>query len=550
MQPFNRLTSQHQKWSLFCVLMGALGFTVSMNPAHFNQPLARNEVRFQTMDLAQTAEPAKPVARPPGEEKKIETREVDLLVNKKAYKATVFMIDNTAYAKFKQSEAGQTEAQSCDLCRLSPQPISSSLDKLEDLRLELAALARGALASGQVAAGSASPVTPASKPQKPGEATEVDIEKWAEKCVKESSDSRDQEALKDRMDCHKHRLIELSKFLKNSSETERLLATYFEKYLAKDLQRGLSSRSITEHTGSMQSIFMCPDDKSMIYSYRPMMNSSQMRFGCFSESARLEAEELTEDIIKDLRASNGRSVIKRLIEMRADAFRSQLAFAEKLRLEVGKQEGGLGSAKVQYAMAALNPMILQTNKDRTVENLDLAISAIQTSFEQSESLKGLLEQRYSQPVQNLITQISNNRSSGQQPIIQDPSLQPSDTWDAPRGHTGNYGPGGNSRPGSRTRGENLNPIGNGSVMQPNGMMRSQSNFNSNPMFRQQQPFMGQQQPFMMNQQRPMTTGIRAFNPGPAATYNQYNPTMPNFNQTLGPAPSPTAFPQNRGSMAR
>ncbi len=374
MNRFTNLSPKQKKWGLFLLLTGTLGFNLSMNPQHFNN-IARNDGRLSTLDLAQTA------AQPPGEEKKEDSKKAsrEMLVSgsKGAFKATVFEVENVAFAKFEALNT--TEGRACDLCSLKAIPLQSSIDKLSDLNTELLALVNGKKETAKPAAAT---TEVASAAVKKGDLTEIDLDKWAEKCAKVAEESK--------LSCHKDRLIELSKILKNTSETEGLVRDYFVTHLQAELKRSFYGRTIKEVNAAS-----C--EGQIVYM------GSMNRVGCYSDSLEL-ASELTEEIMSGLRAGNSKLVVQALTKMRAGSFSAQLRNSQILALE-GKAENNM--SKFSLGFKGLDPAAQQWMLNQVSAGMFDSIQEMQGTAEQKSLLETIVERNFQMPVNALMNEMKN-----------------------------------------------------------------------------------------------------------------------------------------------
>lgn len=512
MKRSNYLTPQQQKWGLFILLTGTLGFNLSMNPDHFNN-IARNEVRLHSVDMATTsetakpAEPAKETARPPGEEKK-KSQELLVSGSKGAFKARVFEVENSTFATFEA--IGNTEGRTCDLCGAKAIPLSSSIDKLADLNTELLALVNG---KGETVRPNA---TEDKKPaQKKGEVTEIDLEKWAEKCDKASEETK--------LSCHKDRLIELSKTLKNSPETEGLIRDYFATHLQNDLKKALYGRTIKEMSASN-----C--EGSVVYT------SSYGKVGCMTDALDA-ANEISDEILSGLRAGNSKLVVQALTKMRAGSFSAQVRNSQVLAVE-GKNENNM--AKFQLGFRGMDPNSQQWILNQMSSNMFDSISQMQGTAAQKSILESLVEKNFANPVNSLLNEMKNfvmngtpgNPNSSRNLVdFQVPSLA-DDRGVPPNPQNPNYTPGTPGNVPNSALASRLSAPVRGGGQQPGSVWLP-----------------GQHNSFL-NNQMPMVPNGRVANQIPAPGFNNNQMMIPGQNNMMIPGQNNQMIPQGRGGFAR
>jgi len=368
-----RLPTRHEKWGLTALLIGALGFSLSMNPEHGGS-IARHQVNYQTLDLAATS---------PHE----------ILVSGKSgsYKATLFEVNNVTFAKFES--LSNSEGTLCELCQKKAVPLQASISQLNELNKELLSLVNTTSENQKNTSAQQKNATPAKK----GELTEVDLEQWASKCEKSSEDTK--------LSCHKDRLIELSKALKNTSETESLMKDYFNMYLQADLKRGLTGRTIKEVSAASCS-------GQIIYP------GAFGRVGCYTEDLQ-NANEMTEDLMSSMRAGNSRLVVQALTKLRAASFSAQMRNSQTLAIE-GRNENNM--AKFNLGFRGMDPNSLQWIFQQTHSSMLDSVQSMDGSNRQKSDLELLIQNHYENPVYSLLKDMrlylsGNNGSLGnnQQP---------------------------------------------------------------------------------------------------------------------------------------
>lgn len=202
------LHGKHQKWLLSFALIGALGFSISMDPV--NNQLARHQQIHET-NLATTAP----------EIKEVTARTASLQVagqGNETFQVNIAEIDGKAQATFMRLQTGTVaQGADCQLCG-ETRALTKNLSDIEGLRGELVSIINTQTEVEERVV------------QTPGKATAVNIEEWAKKCV----DKDDEEKLS----CHTEQLIKLSKHLANESAQASLVYEYYREYVYSDLRAG------------------------------------------------------------------------------------------------------------------------------------------------------------------------------------------------------------------------------------------------------------------------------------------------------------------------
>jgi hypothetical protein len=454
MKPFFHLSPRQQKWGLFLVLAGALGFNLSMNPEHFNN-IARNE-GFHSMDLAQTADPktkpgekkaddkdkkddkaadktadkdktaekadskekteaaaaAAPANKdvPPGEEGK-KTFSKRIAGAKGVFRATVYEENEVAYLNF-EALGKKVEGQNCELCGFKDTPLNLSIDKTEELTNYIQKVVDGKIDLSKIS----SAPDETKRPQKKGEATEVDIAEWAEKCEKAS--------VANQLSCHKSRLIELSKYLKNSSETEHFVTEYFTTYLQASLKKGMNDRSIKEvRAEKCEGSVLYPAGRTNSFISKMDFDPDKQMVGCYSTEDSDKAEELATEIMSGLRAGNGKGVASLITKLHTSSTMTQLTYAQQMAREgtqlmnEGQKNGdmyafNLGQVKKNVAYQTLNPNMQMSLLSNTNSELMDAAERMQGTADQKDLITTLIERSYYQPVGSVLTQMRQYMING------------------------------------------------------------------------------------------------------------------------------------------
>lgn len=366
-----------QKWGLFIMMAGSLGFSLSMNPQHFNN-IARNEIRpvhFTEMASnegnGETARATTTAAKPPpGEEAKLQERTFPVLGNGSPCIVSIGVIQGQTIGLFKSMSQGQP----CKLDNQTRRFTTTNLSDINALQTEVLAILASADSTGATVADN--------KPaQKAGAATEVDLDKWAEKCEKLTDSAL--------TNCHKTRLIELSKYLKNDASTGDLVFQYFQKHLSSEIRNGLHQPTVREVSRDR-----C---EGTVLSW-----SQFNRVLCQSTDNLEAAQELSLEITSGLRAGNGKKVVDLLMKSEAGSFSSQLRHSKSLAMR-GYEEGdqqkfalGLRGMDFNTQMSLLN--------NRNSEFLD-AIAQMQGSYQQKSLIERTLENSLYGPVGSMLHQM-------------------------------------------------------------------------------------------------------------------------------------------------
>lgn len=377
MKRYNDQSPRLQKWGLFILLAGSVGFSLSMNPEHYNN-IVRNEGPWFSVDLAQEADPASETAK--GTKSAATSSGTAEAPKKRSF---IQKFDNTVCVVDVEQEGSilkgelktATEAKPCKHDKkVVVFKKAKNLSDLEAISAEIEDIASAMTGSGS---------TEEKKViQKAGEATEVDLEKWAAKCDKVSDSSK--------LSCHKTRLIELSKYLKNNSDMADKVDEYFRNHLFSEIKSGLQTPTIREMSADR-----CEGT--------PVYQSTFNRVGCESSEALEEANSLSEEIIKGLRATNGKKVVEQLIRARAGSFSAQLRNSQSLAIR-GFQDGN--RSKFQYGIAGLDPNQQMQLLDMANSGMLDAIRAMPGATAQTKSAYDrVLENAFYSPVSNLIDQL-------------------------------------------------------------------------------------------------------------------------------------------------
>lgn len=371
--------TRHQKWGLFCILTASLGFSLSMDPTF---------KKYDSIDLAQTASPFS--GTPSGvltasasgtttasgthsaavsEVDTIQASSREVLVGGRrgSFKAKVYKVENSTIARFENLD---TAAEACDLCKATV-VLSADFSDIAALTKELVSLANE----------SSETTTTEDSEQKPvqvkGQATEVDIEEWAAKCEEKEADSA-------KLTCHKNRIIELSKFLKNSPETMDLVHQYFNDYLKADIQSG----------------FINPTVRSSIAS-----NGFSMQPEIETNPENLEqSNDLTEQIIRGLQAKNGKKTIEVLTRLRASSFTAQLRHSQRLLVE-GINENN--QFKFQIGLQGMDPNYQRQYLQQSTESMMDAVSSMKATSTEKDYFNRYIGNYMHTPVDQVLNNLRN-----------------------------------------------------------------------------------------------------------------------------------------------
>jgi hypothetical protein len=331
MYRFKKPNLDTQQWALYSLLVVSLGFNLSMNPEHFYK-FARNEMKTPGhTELAQTAASAR-------------TKDMGEVEGKLGrFKVTVVEIDSVTVAKFQKVEGEEASgsdttaaspATDCALC-LKPVVLSNNIDAVIALSVELNDLVNDSKAQEQAK-------SEKTKTQKAGEALEADLEAYAKKCAS-YEDDEDSES---RLNCHKNQLVALSKFLKNSKETQSIVLDYFKQYVQGDLQRAFRAKTV-----------------------------KQNEFGNYDQdSSALEfAQQLSEELISSLRPQNGSATVRAISKLNSNAYLYQLQNAQDL-IRKGEQSGNM--YMVRAGMMGMSPFMIRSLLENQHNGLTMAIDGM------------------------------------------------------------------------------------------------------------------------------------------------------------------------------
>ena len=363
------LFNNYKKWSLFCVLAGSLGFSLSMNPEHYNNIVRYEKDAFHSIAFASSAEKEQKVSGT--------SREVLVGTSKGSFKAKVTSIEGSTIVKFEK--LGETEGQSCDLCGKTFS-LESDFKDIAALNSELMTIANSdqkeekAEDEKKVVA------------QKKGEATEVDIEEWAAKCEKIKGDSS-------KLSCHKNRIIELSKYLKNHADNATYINQYFTDYLKSEILAGFTNPTIKTSPFASNGFNFASD------------------FDDEDSSSLQQSNDLTEEIIRGLQAKNGKQTIEVLVKMRAASFTAQLRHSQNLMIQ-GINESN--PAKFNAGMQGMQPDAQRSILQQSTQSMLDSVSSMSASSSEKSYFAQYISNNMFSPVDNVLNQLKTHILNSQQ----------------------------------------------------------------------------------------------------------------------------------------
>lgn len=260
------------KWFMFGGLCATLGFSLSMNPQHFNniarwtpdQPL--NAVHFASEALIETEE----------------TKTVTIPHNGQLFDveyAKVKDVDNQYIARFKGAD--ETAAEACTGCgTLVPISATDQRDALRQISLKLSELVK----SEGVAE---------SQPEQEAPAEETIVEKYAKACERDK-----------KITCFTKQLVELSN---DKDAEEKDVLQFFRSYLARDLRERLTTPTVQ----------MIPDGMGWFF---------------YENNQELveNASSMVVDLIEKLEINRGKSTRSALFKLHASYFSEQARYGQSL----------------------------------------------------------------------------------------------------------------------------------------------------------------------------------------------------------------------------
>lgn len=330
-----------QKYGLYGILAVSLGFNLSMNPEHYNN-IARNEKpQVFSTDLASN-----------------DSTKYVFTNNGKSYQATV--------AETKVGEEVITQAVVEELCDCQDKKrqviglasnIKNTADWMKELNTKLA-----------VPANPANPGSPAAEVAKPEDKIKDKYEALAKKC----DDKSDRSAI---LNCHAKTIVDFSKELKDSSDSESLVTEYFVSYLQTTLKRGFNGSTFDPMTG---------EDKSDRLS---------------------DANEVAEKLIGGLRGKNGKSVIQALTKMKEASYRAQIVNSENL-VRLGKDTNNLFLENLGMQGMNANMLAARFGSDFSSWRSAIDSNRLMSSMDKDD-FGNYASQNLGTPVNNLISSLRN-----------------------------------------------------------------------------------------------------------------------------------------------
>lgn len=329
---------QFKRWGMYSVLLASLGFTVSMNPSHFNN-IARNDYSYQTFqaDFAATAPSAI----------EFKTSKISDFHAKNGRIYDVSIVDYETSRRVVFSLKGATEAQGadCSVCGRTFE-ITAGID---DKKALIAAL------DGLIAdSASESPVTPLADVAVAAEGQSRQyLEDWAKPClaIKEKTE---------KMSCHSDRLIALSNTLEDDSNKGSIVLKYFQKYLKSSLRSAFSANFYRVRSSANGLSSISRDEKA--------------------DELNDAANEIYERIVAELKPENGEKTRKDLWSMYRGAFGKQAENSLAL-LKQGYQSGNmqlfqLGASSLRSLQSELDSLssvtmdqLADVNSENSMEDL-------------------------------------------------------------------------------------------------------------------------------------------------------------------------------------
>lgn len=348
---------QFKRWGMYSVLLAALGFSVSMNPDHFNN-IARYETDFFSADFAATSAPDKIV---------FEKKTIEGYVSKtngQTYNVEYSNMGNVRRAKFVLASQADTEAKGAD-CAVCGVPF----DLASDLNVDDQAAITAEL-DAQFARISKESSDDSSEHEQDvaQDNSKQYLEDWAKPCLGKKDKV-------EKMECHSTRLIALSTKLEDDSKKGSIVLKYFQKYLKSSLRSAFSSKF-----------------------YRVRASSS---LGGIEEDEKAtelneKANEVYEQIIAELQPENGEKTRKDLWAMYRGAFGKQAEHSLNL-LKQGYEAGNMQMFQLgknslfalQGELDTLSSVTMDQLADVNSENSmeDLYMSTLQSPV--AQHLKGI-----------------------------------------------------------------------------------------------------------------------------------------------------------------
>lgn len=393
-----------QKWGLFSLLALSLGFNLSMNPEHYN-----NIVRYEkgsplhSYELATEAVPAAvpavaavvAAANPAANPEKSHLLTIGGV--KGTFDVKVFQVNGATFATFKKvqssTEAAVGAPGACDLCSIAAMPLSSSFDKIDDVKIELTAVINGKKEGSAVqtpVVSAACPVTASNKP-KDGSLTEItdeQLKSCADTCAKLKGDEK--------TTCHKDRLLALSKALEDNDAQAKIVEKYFKSHLYSTLRNHLTNATVYE-----TQVFDCQSFASA--GVRPVYGAQWGNVGCLDTANFDFANEIVKEMLTELPATNGKSVMGMLLGLEKASFAAQARNAQEIA-KAGLRENN--PYKLQFGMESANPMFLEGYLNNTRNFLMGAINDRSDDTFKREYAQ-MLNSGFYNPVNQFISEMKN-----------------------------------------------------------------------------------------------------------------------------------------------
>lgn len=380
MKSFNPRSERLQKWGLFVLLAGSIGFSLSMNPEHFNN-IARNENKVYSIELAQTKSEggttsgttAAPAAPAPGEGSATKY-ELTRIVDNKICKISVGVLGNETIARFKSAPQA-TESQACHAEAL--RPLTSNISDLKNIETEidlyLASLGKKTASKGDKKDNDDEEKKEVKRLKVSGkeyEVTKAKLSEIAKICKKKE----------ERLDCHRENLMKLSKLFEgdDSSEAREIMKKYFAAYVAPQLSANFNAPTI--------------DPVTM------RVNTTRLE----------EANEIALDLMENLDGDNSADVLKALTAMKAKSTFAQINHSRNMYIQSQIKLNSTdlptkfhGQVLEQRALELLHPQRL--NAVAAYER-DLMATALSVN---NSSLEDIVNPLYYTPIQEVSTQLQN-----------------------------------------------------------------------------------------------------------------------------------------------
>lgn len=342
--PFYKSPRAH-KWGLFCLLAGALAFDISINP----------QTQHFTADFASES--------PSSESVKVQ-------VDDNTYEFVTSKQDGKVQdAHFVNNGTAADNGLCPNLCGklIDLKGISNIEDVLKFKVKEAQSEAK------EDKPHDSHEVADADKPkkvQKPGHITDFssdDASDWAEKCADKGKD--------DKLSCQAKRLVDLSKYLEDSSDEGSIIADYFKKYVQPSMNAKYKSPVVKLSGG----VYERDDD------------------------ALSNMDDIASDILSGLREENGSKTRDMLTKMIAKTYSDQIKTGQNMIRE------GQQTSNVAEIYAGMNNLSPQYWAQRLADQTD----TLTTSGD--DTVEDLINKNLSNPVSSMLSQMA---ASGQRALSQ------------------------------------------------------------------------------------------------------------------------------------